>query len=148
MRLGRAVQAAASSASSSTTIPDFPASLSVDGDPTTSWFSSGPEAGGGSSIYRWEGARDDLITTVEIISNASHSVAEFRTGFGFEAVLVQILDTAGNVVFEETVGLVGTPDPDVLVHPGVVGRSVVLAFSGHEDPTCGGFGELRIESKR
>jgi hypothetical protein len=131
----------------STTFSDqFPASLSVDGDRGTSWFSAGPGAGGAPSLYRWTGTRDDLITSISVLSNAQH--LDFPTGFGFGSVIVQVLDADGNVVFEETVELAGTPDPDVVVNPGVVGRSVVLTLSGHEDPSCGGFSELQIEAVR
>lgn len=126
----------------------FPAVLSVDGDPTTSWFSSGPGPNGGPSVYRWTGARDDLITSVALFSNAQNSEPSFRTGFGFGSVTIQVLDANQNVLFEETVPLDGTPDPDVKVRPGVVGRTVVLTLTGHEDPTCGGFSELQIEAVR
>jgi hypothetical protein len=126
----------------------FPVSLSVDGDRSTSWFSTGPGAGGSPSLYRWTGTRDDLITTVSVLSNAQHSEPSFRTGFGFGSLTVQVLDANDNVVFEETVALDGTPDPDVVVQPGVVGRTVVLSLSGHEDPGCGGFSELQIEAVR
>jgi hypothetical protein len=136
------------SVGASSTFSGFPDALSVDGDRTTSWFSTGPGAGGSPSIYRWTGTRDDLIANVTVLSNAQHSEPSFRTGFGFGSVTVQVLDAADNVVFEETVALDGTPDPDVVVRPGVVGRTVVLSFAGHEDPGCGGFSELQIEAIR
>lgn len=126
---------------------EFPASLSVDGDLTTSWFSAGPGSTG-QTVFRWTGAQDDLIREIAIISNRENSVPAFRTNFGFGTVLVQVLDAAGAVVFEQSLALDGTPDPDVTVTPNVVGRVVVLTFSGHEDPTCGGFGELQITALR
>jgi Mg-chelatase subunit ChlD len=125
----------------------FPASLSVDGDLSTSWFSAGPSSGG-TTTYQWSGVQDDLFTTVSIISNSQHQRQDFRTGFGFGQVIVQILDDAGQVVWEQTVALPGPPDPDVVVQPDVVGRSILLTFSGHEDATCGGFGELLVEVSR
>lgn len=126
---------------------EFPTGLSVDGDRRTSWFSAGPGADG-TTTYQWIGARDDLITSVAILSNREHARPDFRTGFGFGQVRIQVLDAAGAVVFDEVVELPGTPDPDVSVSPGVVGRQVVLIFSGHEDPTCGGIGELEIGAAR
>jgi hypothetical protein len=136
------------SVEASSTYTGFSALMSVDGDGTTSWFSAGPGPDGSPSIYRWTGARDDLITTVSILSNAQHSEPDFRSGFGFGSATIQVLDADNNVVFEETLDLEGTPDPDVVVHPGVVGRAIVLSLTGHEDPTCGGFSELQIEAVR
>jgi len=37
-----------------------------------------------------------------------------------------------------------TADPQVTLHPNVVGRSIVLLYSGHESPDCGGFAELQV----
>lgn len=132
----------------SSTYSGFPASFSLDGNRATSWFSAGSAVDGDSSYYYWEGASDDLITSIAVLSNASHSEPSFRTGFGFESVTVQVLDAAGALVFEQTSGLPGTPDPDVFVHPNVVGRSVILIFAGHESPDCGGFSELQIIAGR
>jgi hypothetical protein len=78
---------------------------------------------------------------VEAISNRNHP--EFPTGFGFGQVIVRVL-RAGSVVFEQTVGLPGTPDPDVIVSPNVVGDTVALQFLQPESPDCGGFAELRV----
>lgn len=136
------------SAQVSSTYSGFPPSLSLDGNLSTSWFSAGSVVDGSTSFYRWDGARDDLITTVTVRSNASHSEPSFRTGFGFESVTVQVLDSAGAIAFEQTIGLPGTPDPDVTVQPNVVGRSVLLIFNGHESPDCGGFSELQITAGR
>jgi hypothetical protein len=129
---------------SSTFSAEFPAALAVDGSRSTSWFSAGPNVDGPASTFQWTGVQDDLITSIDILSNAQHRDPSVRTGFGFDSVTVQILDAAGVVVYEETVRLPGTPDPDVNLKLGVVGRSVLLSFSGHEDPTCGGFSELEI----
>ncbi|MCC6617345.1 MAG: hypothetical protein IT320_27980 [Anaerolineae bacterium] len=134
--------------SASTTYNDnFEASLSIDGDRSTSWFSAGPGSDG-TSVYRWTGTKDDTIAKIALLSNAENSTPDFRTGFGFGSVTVQVLDADGSVVFEQTVALDGTPDPDVAVSPGVIGRSIVLTFSGHEDATCGGFSELEIQALR
>jgi hypothetical protein len=48
------------------------------------------------------------------------------------------------VVYEEDVGLPGTPDPDVLVYPNVVGRSVHLLLVGPETPSASGFAEFTV----
>jgi hypothetical protein len=122
---------------------NFPASLAVDGNPGTSWFSAGP-GGDGTSSYVWTGVQDDFIASVELISNRDHQVVDFRTGFGFGGLTVQVLDAQGNVVYEESASLDGTPDPDIRVSPNVVGRSVRMIFTGSEALDCGGFAELKI----
>jgi Mg-chelatase subunit ChlD len=126
----------------------YPASLGVDGDLSTSWFSAGAIKGDTNPSYVWTGQQDDFIATIELISNREHEVVDFRTGYGFEQVTIQVLDAQGNVVFEESADLAGTPDPDVLVQPNVTGRSIRMLFSGGEAPDCGGFGELRIGAVR
>ncbi len=125
---------------------NFAAALAVDGDRATSWFSAGEIADGDTSTFRWTGTRDDLITTVAVLSNALHP--EFARSFGFDQITVQVLDAAGAVVFAETVALAGTPDSDVAVHPNVTGRSVLLLLVGHESPDCGGFSELKVFANR
>jgi serine/threonine-protein kinase len=127
---------------------NYPASLAVDGELSTSWFSAGRIGGDANPFYIWEGQQDDFIASIELISNRSHQVVDFRTGFGFEEVTIQVLDAQGNVVFEESAALEGTPDPDITVIPNVIGRSVRMLFSGGEAPDCGGFGELRINVVR
>jgi hypothetical protein len=126
----------------------YPASLGVDGNLSTSWFSAGAVGGDTRPSYVWTGQQDDFIATIELISNREHQVADFRTGYGFEEVTIQVMDAQGNVVFEESADLTGTPDPDVLVRPNVIGRSIRMLFSGSEAPDCGGFGELRIGAVR
>jgi serine/threonine protein kinase len=126
---------------------NFVAALSVDGDPRTSWFSAGPGADS-TTVYQWTGQQDDFIARIEIVSNREHLVVDFRDGYGFGAVIIQVLDAGGSVVFEESAELPGTPDPEVVVFPNVTGRSIRLIFSGHEDPGCGGFAELKIGAVR
>jgi hypothetical protein len=82
------------------------------------------------------------IAEVNVISNRNHP--EFPTGFGFGQVTVRVL-RAGSVVFSQTVGLAGTPDPDVTVFPNVAGDTVALQFLQPESPDCGGFAELRVK---
>jgi hypothetical protein len=127
---------------------NYPASLAIDGDLSTSWFSAGAIKGDANPVYTWTGQQDDLIASIELISNREHQVVDFRTGFGFESVTVQVLDAQGNVVFEEGASLEGTPDPDVTFTPNEVGRSIRFIFSGGEAPDCGGFGELKIHVVR
>ncbi len=125
----------------------FPTSLVLDGDLSTSWFSAGPDADG-TSTFVWTGIQEDLIASIELISNREHEVVDFRTGYGFGEVLVQVYNAADNLVYEEIVNLDGTPDPDVLVHPNVVGQWIWLTFTGSEALDCGGFSELRINVVR
>jgi hypothetical protein len=121
----------------------FPAPLAVDGDPTTSWFSAG-DVDGPSSVFVWMLESDRPIGEVRITGNALQATPEFREGFGFDAVTVRVIDGEGNTVFEESHDLAGTPDPDVVVFPGVSGRSVALTLTGHESPDCGGIAELTV----
>jgi hypothetical protein len=126
---------------------EFPAGLALDGDVTTSWFSAG-DADGPTSEVGWTSGREELITEIRIVSNAAHAVPQFRRGFGFESVTVQVLDRNGAPTFEESHPLPGTPDPEIVVTPNVRGTSVLLRFEGHEDPTCGGIAELVVTARR
>jgi hypothetical protein len=126
---------------------EFPTSLVLDEDPATSWFSAGPETDG-TSTFTWTGARDDFIASITLLSNELNQVVDFRTNYGFEGVTIQVLDSAGNVVFSQEVALPGTPDPNVTVNPNVTGRSVVMIFTGSEALDCGGFAELQITASR
>jgi hypothetical protein len=136
---GGAVQA------SSTYSAEFAAELAVDGDPTTSWFSAGVAGDGGDeSLYVWTppGGGTVAIDRIVVVGNAQHP--EFPTGFGFNAVTVQVLGADGTTLFEQQADLAGTPDPNVEVRPGVSGARVALLFHGHEAPDCGGFAELEV----
>jgi hypothetical protein len=92
--------------------------------------------------------QDDFIASIELISNREHQVVDFRKGYGFGWATVQVLDAQGNVVFEESANLQGTPDPDIRVTPNVIGRSIRFIFTGSEAPDCGGFGELKVNVVR
>lgn len=122
------------------------ASLAVDGDRASSWFSAGVAADGDTSTFRWAGTRDDLFTTVAVLSNALHP--ELSRDFGFDSITAQILDANNAVVFTQTLQLPGTPDPDVSVNPNVRGRSVLLSLIGHETAERSGFSELKIFANR
>jgi hypothetical protein len=128
----------------STTYEGFPASLSVDGSTATSWFSLGPGADGPTSEYTWTGAQEEFISRLVVLSNRENAEPSFRTGYGFGSLTVRIFDTGGSVVYEETVELPGTPDPDIILQPAVVGKTVELVFGGHEAFDCGGFSELQV----
>ncbi|MDX1416709.1 MAG: protein kinase [Candidatus Promineifilaceae bacterium] len=132
----------------SSTYSGFPPGLAVDGDRTTSWFSAGTAVDPNVSTYQWTLGEDVLLSSVTIISNANNAEPSFRTGFGFEFVSMQILDAAGNAVHTERASLAGTPDPDVTFKTEVIGSSIVLSFSGHESPDCGGFGELIVMAEQ
>ncbi|HLJ07472.1 MAG TPA: discoidin domain-containing protein, partial [Acidimicrobiia bacterium] len=123
--------------------PGYPASLAVDGDPTTSWFSTGDQDGP-SSTFTWTHSRDDLITLVRITGNQDDANPSFRQGFGFNSVTLQILNSAGAVVYSQN-----QPGPNdqaglVSFTPGVTGRTVRLVLNGHISPSCGGFSELYV----
>lgn len=126
----------------------YPEWLSVDGDLTTSWFSGGPDVDGSQATFTWTGQQEEVFTEIVIWSNADHAVPEFRTGFGFEAVTLLIYDAEEVLVYEASTGLGGTPDPDVAFLPQVQGQQIVLIFTGHEAPDCGGFAELQVFAAR
>ena len=121
----------------------FPASLAVDGDVTTSWFSAGPGAGPG--IFTWTGPpKPFTITSVTIVGNGDNADPANRKGFGFGHVEVVLL-LGGSEVFHQGFDLPGTPDPTVSVQPNVVADTVQLTFTGRESHDCGGFAELQIQ---
>jgi hypothetical protein len=131
------------SVNASTTYPggEFPARLSIDGSPATSWFSAGPE--NGSSTFAWQGP-EAMIQSIILVSNRGHARPDFRRGFGFGQVTLELYNSKHELVFEQTASLPGTPDPDVTFQPNKVGNRMLIHFTGHEDPTCGGFAELQI----
>jgi hypothetical protein len=122
---------------------EFPPSLAVDGDPTTSWFSAG-DADGPFSTFTWKGARDDLITEVTITGNQQHANPAFRSGFGFASTTLEIRAADGSLV--KSFNMPGPNDQfGVLTfRPGVVGRSVRLVLNTHLNRTCGGFSGLKV----
>ena len=74
------------------------------------------------------------------VSSSRATLARFRC----PPLSAEMRDGGGATVYEESFGLGGTPDPTVTAFPGVVGRTVVLVFAGHEDQICGGFSELTV----
>jgi hypothetical protein len=122
----------------------YPASLAVDGDPTTSWFSAGA-ADGPVTTFTWRGTQDQLITRVTIMGNENNATPSFRPHFGYADTEMQVLDASGNVVFDQTYQGPGDNVHDIAATPNVVGRTLRLLLKGREDPGCGGFAELRVE---
>jgi hypothetical protein len=130
--------------SASSTFPggEYPASNALDGSAATSWFSAG-NADGDTSTFTWQGSRTDLITDVVITGNGENADASIRSGFGFNSITVQVLD--GDVVkFSQDVPFPAGGTNSVTVKPNVKGQIVRLLLHGHQDPTCGGFGEIQV----
>ncbi len=128
--------------------PAYEPELGVDGDVASSWFSAGPNIDGTASTFEWYTQFDNCIDEIGIISNAMHANPDFHEGFGFESVLIEVIDTSGDIVFEEEVALDGTPDPNIAVDPGgVLGNQVRLSLMGHESEDCGGFAELAVDGR-
>ncbi len=132
------------SVDASTIFDDFDPSLSVDGNLATSWFSTGPEGGGGPSVYTWTVEDELCISEIGVQDNSLNSNPSFSTGYGFDSAVVSVFRDDVSV-FEVTVALPGTPDgPFVVDTGGVIGTRVLLELGGHENTSCGGFSELRI----
>ena len=133
------------SVSATSTFPggQYPVSNALDGSAATSWFSAG-NADGDTSTFTWQGSRTDLITDVVITGNGENADPSIRSGFGFNGITVQVLD--GDVVkFSQDVPFpAGSNGNSVTVKPNVKGQIVRLLLHGHQDPTCGGFGEIQV----
>jgi hypothetical protein len=134
--------------SASSSFEGFAPELAIDGDQTTSWFSNGPEAGTQPTAFTWESEQEELITGVYLFNNELNADPTFESSYGFERATIQVLDSEGEVVFEEEVDLAGTPDPDIVVFPNVRGMLVMILLFEHESPERGGFSELLIEVGR
>lgn len=122
---------------------DYAPAVAIDGDLTTSWLSAGPDADG-TSTFVWTGIQEDVVFSIELVSNRDNQETEFRIDHGFGEVIVQLYNAADELVFEETVNLDGTPDPDVIVYPNAVGQWVWLILKGSEARNASGFAELRV----
>lgn len=131
----------ASATASSTFSPEFPARLGVDGDPTSSWFSSGSAAG--PSVYTIALKKAATITRIEFVNNGAHDNSAFRSGFGFRQWTLELLDASKKVVHTARSGGSGLVSQNVRI-PGIAGVAFVR-FTGtqHEAHNCGGFAELR-----
>jgi hypothetical protein len=121
----------------------------MDGLTSTSWFSGPPKSDGSPTRFDWLGVRDECIAGVTVVGNAAHEEPTFRMNYGFGRVEVQVLDRMNNLVGTgQAQNLPGTPDPDAIVSPMVVGRTVRLLFTGHEDATGSGFSEVVVTALR
>ncbi len=136
--LSSGAQASASSTYSS----DFPPRLSIDGDTGTSWFSSGPGQDG-TSAYTITLAHASTVTQIQFVGNEHHRNTQFRQGFGFRSWRIELL-ASGRVVRTINASGSGTQSQNHDV-PGL-SEITEVRFVGwdHEDPTCGGFAELRV----
>ena len=132
----------------------FQASLAVDGNLTTSWFSDGPDSDGSPTFFRWDRGADVCITRITYTGNGAHSNESFRAGFGFGEVTIRVLDAGGQPVFSQVHNLdpnPAVPDPNLEIPTGgVMGQTVELLLLGHESVNndCGGFAELTVTSKQ
>jgi hypothetical protein len=121
----------------------FPPRLAVDGDPTTSWFSAG-DRDGNTSTFTWRAPSKELIGQIMVAGNARNATPAFRSGFGFKSTEVRVLDTVGNIVYRQTFPGPGAAAEDIVATPNVIGQTVELLLSGHENPTCGGISTLKV----
>ncbi len=124
----------------------FDPSRGIDQQFQTSWFSNG-DSDGTSSTFTWSAPREVLIFAVEVFDNSFHSTPEFRTGFGFARITIQVFsgtNGTGVMRLERTVDYPSGPDDPAAVGLGVPGRSVRLILQDHQDPSCGGFSELQV----
>jgi len=135
----------AESASASSTyegnFPEYGPSRATDDMVETSWFSTGEN----DTTFTWGGENEVCIKQVEFIGNGAHSNTEFRTGFGFTNVTINVKNDLGQTTFTRLLELPGTPDPDSVIEVGAIGINVELEFGVPEDAgVCGGFAELKV----
>ena len=111
---------------------------------STSWF-SGPVGGGLPTEYVWATLGERCVTRIEIEGNGMHANPDWQMDTGFGSVRVRVITIDSEVAFEETRQLGGTPDPARSIETsGAIGNRVVLQFFDPENPTGGGFSELRV----
>ncbi|MEM6961472.1 MAG: hypothetical protein AAF355_05745 [Myxococcota bacterium] len=136
---------------SSTFDPKFPKELSIDDNLGTAWFSSGPKEGGAPSTYTWTGS-SSCITSIDVLSLSTHDNVNFRNGFGFGTITVDVFDGQERVA--QSVEDVSQNDPQTQSDPnvsvtyegGVQADRIVLSLADHESDLCGGFSELVINA--
>ena len=97
-----------------------------------------------TATFVWTGVKEDFSSWIELISNREHQVVDFRTGYGFDGVTIQVYDTQDNLAFEERDSLDGTLDPDIRVEPNVVGQWIRFISTGSEARDYGGFVDLKV----
>jgi hypothetical protein len=126
----------------SSTDPNFPANLTSDLDTSTSWFSQGTRFGPVAK-FTWTAGRVVNIDAIVIGGNRDNGTVAFRRNYGFASVKIEVFD-GGQLTHTSQYALDGTPDPTIRASIKAVGDIVVLSFTGHESPDCGGFGELLV----
>ena len=135
--------------SASSTFDDDPAfapEFAVDDDDQTSWFSAGPGPDG-TSVFTWTGERDFHISFVTIIGNLFHATEAFQEGCYFGRVEVRLETLDGEILAsQERTRATDQPTSSFgfVAFGDVLARRVVLIFSEHEAPNCGGFSEVII----
>ena len=60
-------------------------------------------------MYTWQAAQDQLFLGITVVSNEGHARPDFRTGFGFEQVIVQVLE--GDNAVAKHREIMGATDP-------------------------------------
>ena len=125
--------------------PNYPVGGAVDLDPTTSWFSIGPHTASTIVDYTWSVDGPTEISAVAVAGNAENATPDFRTGFGFASVDIEVV-RGGSVVTTATYDLAGTPDPNAFVQfpAGTIGDTVRMRFHGPESLMCGGVAEVLV----
>lgn len=135
------------SVDASSTNPRYPEGNAIDGERSTSWFSSGPE--GSPTTFTWSNFWARCFGRIEVLSNADNWEPLYRTDYGFGRVRVEVRDFWGSVKWSQEFDLPGTPDRDIYVETGgIKGYSVRLVLMDHENFDGGGFSELRIGELR
>ncbi len=129
----------------STVFNGYPPVEAVDGDLSSSWFSTGPEGGGAPSVYTWTSGVDRCISRIFIADNAANANPDFQSGFGFDRATVRVVALNNDTKYEETFELPGTPDGDITADTeGVIGNRIIIELYDHENSSCGGFAELQV----
>jgi uncharacterized protein DUF6777 len=133
------------SGSASSITSGYPASLALDGNPATSWFSLGVKdpAGSETSVFTWTASKDHQITGIQLVGNGANSNPSFRSGFGFGSATIEVLNSFGGTVFTQEVSF-PNGDPNTNVSLNALGKVVRITFHHHQSPDCGGFAELHV----
>jgi hypothetical protein len=134
----------ATASASSQFSPAYPPSRAVDGDPTTSWFSSGPNPATGTSTLTIVLAQPSTVTRIEFVGNEHDADANTRTGFGYGRWTIDLIDANNNVL--HTVNSVAPATSDQSSDFASVAGVVKVLFTGYQSQAsnCGGLGELRV----
>lgn len=131
----------------SSVVTHFPMSLSVDGNPSTSWFADPPDDEPSSSLFTWVLVEPRCIDGIALVGNGEHHEPELREGSGFENIVVELtLDSEPVFVAERS--LRGTPDPaQAIAVPDVIADRITLTLADHENQAQAGFSELTITGR-